>query len=164
MPPKFSIPAVSASASVWTRRPRSSIPGPPRPGTYLCVAADYIEAARALIGDNDAYRLPFYHLCAHALELTLKEYLLHSGMTDGELKEHLGRHDLTILANEAHARGLPIVLGEWFRVLDRTHRGRHFLARYLGPQAWTPVRSHGGMLAKVEAMFALVAAATGEAT
>jgi len=94
-------------------------------------AEKYIAAACVLIAQN-ATPEPTGFLASHGLELALKAYLLHSGVSVAKLKRNYG-HNLNKLYRAASQRSLTVQFDLlWLAVLN--HDCDHpFLYRY--PQA-----------------------------
>lgn len=76
-------------------------------------ALEYLEAALAVdehLGTRRQYRtvspIPAYFLIAHALELTLKAYLRHQGLTVRQISSRALGHDLKALYCKSIALGL----------------------------------------------------------
>jgi hypothetical protein len=104
---------------------------PPTAGSLLEGAEKYIAAACALIAQN-ATPEPTGFLASHGLELALKAYLLHSGVSVAKLKRNYG-HNLNKLYRAATQRGLTAQFDLlWLAVLNHYH-DNPFLYRY--PQA-----------------------------
>lgn len=101
----------------------------PSAHSFLDGATKYVEAATILC---DAGRSvdPIGLVASHGVELALKAYLLHCGMTDRELRG-IG-HDLAELWMQARVKGLDIEHGPpyWVRVLSFAHGQPHHLYRY----------------------------------
>jgi hypothetical protein len=69
-------------------RPSAGQPGTDRGQHYLMLAEEYAEAACRLcnaVGDRQAICLPFFHIVAHAAELSLKAVLSIQGRDEEEL-------------------------------------------------------------------------------
>lgn len=79
-------------------------------------AYEYIEAAM-LVERNDPTPthispIPAYFLALHGIELTLKAYLRHKGLTVKELRDQKYRHDLHACHRKAKELGLLSVFKE----------------------------------------------------
>ncbi|NIF40110.1 hypothetical protein F3J14_04180 [Burkholderia sp. Tr-862] len=93
-------------------------------------AYEYIEAAM-LVDDDQAKRnpgaqispVPAYFLAHHGIELTLKSYLRHSGITVRELRKKQYGHDLHACYRKAKELGLLSI----FRETDRDIKAMELL-------------------------------------
>jgi HEPN domain-containing protein len=76
-------------------------------GTQLR-AREFLEAGKLLQENAGRFSAVAAFLCCRSVELALKAYLLARGNTAGQVARF--RHDLVRLLNEAHARGLDVVV------------------------------------------------------
>lgn len=101
----------------------------PSARSFLDGATKYVEAA-SILCDTARSVDPIGLVASHGVELGLKAYLLHCGMTERELRG-IG-HDLAELWMQARVKGLDIEYGPpyWVRVLSFAHGQPHHLYRY----------------------------------
>jgi hypothetical protein len=99
---------------------RSVLP-PPSVESFILGAQRYIDAACILIKAR-TWVDPIGLLASHGLELALKAYLLHVGMSEGEVRTQYG-HDLVRLWIAARAHGLAIDSDPpyWLQVISFFH-------------------------------------------
>jgi hypothetical protein len=76
------------------------------PAGFLLHAREFFDAANAVLMHRNTVSLPSYFLLGRSIELSLKAYLLASGVTQRELKSRKFGHDLSALCKEAMARGI----------------------------------------------------------
>lgn len=77
------------------------------------VAKGYVQSAYSMLAnpfrlqlpDDTTFFMAFHMLCGFAVELYLKAYLAHKGFTEGQLKKHEIRHDLSKLHELAKNEG-----------------------------------------------------------
>jgi hypothetical protein len=114
------------------RRKAASRPvAPPTAASLLEVAEKYIVAACVLI-EHHATPEPIGFLASHGLELALKAFLLHSGVSVAELKRGYG-HNLNELWLAAARRGLTVEFDLlWLAVLNHYY---DYPYQYRYPQA-----------------------------
>lgn len=93
-----------------TRRPKTIASGPIHPGilgvAFLSDADSYIHAAQVLKDDRQAIP-PLFFLLGHALELSLKAFLIVKGVEERELREEL-KHNLRALYRRAGDCGFHV--------------------------------------------------------
>ena len=114
----------------WQPQTTTVIPDfKPSARSYLDGATRYVEAA-GILCDTARSLDPIGLVASHGVELGLKAYLLHRGMTERELRD-IG-HDLAELWMRARVKGLEIEYGPpyWVRVLSVAHGRPHLLYRY----------------------------------
>ena len=80
--------------------------GMPTPAGFICHAKEFLAAAELVFNKTEYVSLPSYFLLGCSIELSLKAFLLTSGMNHGELKLRKYGHDLEALLDEAIKRGL----------------------------------------------------------
>jgi hypothetical protein len=97
--------------------------------SFLTGATRYIDAARILIAAS-SWVDPIGLLATHGLELALKAFLLHSGLTDDEVRREFA-HDLVALWQAAAQRGLALdgTAPYWVQIVSSFHT-RPFQYRY----------------------------------
>jgi hypothetical protein len=138
--------------------------GPTAPITtasFLDCAERYIAAACILIERRtpvDSIGM----LASHGLELALKAYLLHSGVSVSALKRRDVRHNLAQLWLDAAARGLDIEKPPpwWLRVLAFYHDAP-YLYRYPTEGQATAIPDGDTLPWELRGVLTAVAAATG---
>jgi hypothetical protein len=72
---------------------------------YLTDAKAYLKAGNALSQSDIELYSPVYFLLCHAIELSLKAFILASGGSERELKQQDTRHHLNVLRDRARALG-----------------------------------------------------------
>ena len=72
---------------------------------YLTDAKAYLKAGNALSQSDIEMYSPVYFLLCHAIELSLKAFILASGGSERELKQQDTRHHLNVLRDRACALG-----------------------------------------------------------
>jgi hypothetical protein len=99
------------------------------PESFLGGAQKYIDSACVLIEHSSAVDC-IGMLAAHGVELALKAHLLHSGLSESEVKRQFG-HDLVKLWVAAHDRGLDIDSDPpyWLQIVGFFH-GAPYQYRY----------------------------------
>lgn len=87
--------------------------------------ADAVEVLVAKRQNSTVYAIGI--LAAHALEVSLKGYLLYRGVSEGELKKNI-RHDLMKAWSAAKEVGLSIDpnIPHWVQVLNFSHNDPYY--------------------------------------
>lgn len=73
---------------------------------FLRDAREFLAAAELVLNQAGEVSLPSYFLLGRSVELSLKAFLLTSGMSQKELRSRKYGHDLEALLKEATKRGL----------------------------------------------------------
>lgn len=141
-----------------------SVSGPTAPITtasFLDCGERYIAAACVLIERRTPVD-PIGMLASHGLELALKAYLLHSGVSVAELKRRDVRHNLAQLWFDAKSRGLNIEWPQpwWLRVLA-LYYDYPYLYRYPTEGQATAIPDSDTLPSELRGALTTVAAATG---
>lgn len=76
------------------------------PAGFLIHAQEFFSAGDLVLSKAKGVSLPAYFLLGRSIELSLKAFLLHCGMTIEELRSKKHGHDLSALLIEAMNRGL----------------------------------------------------------
>lgn len=69
-------------------------------------AAEFLKAGQLVLNRTVGVSLPAYFLLARSVELSLKAFLLHQGVSAKDLASKKFGHNLSALLNEATSRGL----------------------------------------------------------
>jgi hypothetical protein len=118
----------------------------PSAESFLADSRDYVDAACALIEVGGAVE-PIGLIASHGMELALKAYLLHCGMSVEQLRRDFG-HDLNALWIEAAKRDLAVESDPpyWLQLLNHFYDSP-YLFRYRPKGAATAI-PHAMILAK----------------
>ncbi|KXI29585.1 HEPN domain-containing protein [Paraglaciecola hydrolytica] len=73
---------------------------------FLDSAKEFLLAANLVLNKSDSVSLPSYFLLGRSIELSLKAYLLHSGISIKQLRSKKFGHDLRLLLAESYDQGL----------------------------------------------------------
>jgi hypothetical protein len=76
-------------------------------GESFFQSAQYLRSGVEAAGLRLRFNMPIYYLYSHALELTLKAYLLSKGATSNRLRSRDYGHKLKVLWDACLAEGLP---------------------------------------------------------
>ena len=77
------------------------------PAGFMLDAVEFLKAAELLLNRAEGISLPIYFLFGRSIELSLKAFLLHCGVSAKHLAAGSLGHNLLALAKEAQERGLP---------------------------------------------------------
>jgi hypothetical protein len=102
------------------------------PTGQLRLAGEFLTAAETAVSQHLVAIRPTYWLASHAMELTLKAFLLAKGRSENELKGRGVGHNIERLMNMAVRSGLrmPAEVVEVFRGVSGAHKIFYF--RYGG--------------------------------
>lgn len=112
---------------------------------FLSRARGLLHGVNVLATTSDDTTTACHFLAAWTLELLLKSYLSHTGMTESQLKHKPFGHDLEALWAEASSRGLSVsnIPTRWCQLLNGIHdypfhsRYPTSAAGYIGPNLRT---------------------------
>jgi hypothetical protein len=124
-------------------------------------ALDFLKAADTLTPGETPYA--FGAVAGHCLELTLKAYLLHVGVSEDDLKNSkLFGHDLTKAWNRCVAErlGIAATMPDWAKSLDAGHDSP-FPFRYQPNNTGISLSPKSAIIAGLRSVMAVVQAATG---
>jgi len=108
----------------------STKPHDSSPHSLLVGATDFHRSANILAANLPISAHSFAVVCAHAVELALKSYLLFKGVPENKLKNDPG-HNLATAWSQAAQLGLPVgaTHPDWLEKLDSVHAAP-YLGRY----------------------------------
>ncbi len=109
---------------------------------YISRARGLLQGVKVLAATSEDSTIACHFVAAWTLELLLKSYLSHAGLTKAQLKAAPLRHDLESLWEKASSHGLSIssIPPRWCQLLNGIHDTPYYsrypteAAGYIGPE------------------------------
>ena len=124
------------------------------PSGFMLDSVEFLKAAELLLNRATAVSLPIYFLFGRAIELALKAFLLHNGVSEKQLaKRDLG-HNLQALLQEAEKHGLSMHVSlqsperGMIEVLSREYQDTRLGYRVSGATYYLPPIDHTENIAR----------------
>jgi hypothetical protein len=124
------------------------------PAGFMLDAVDFLRAAELLLNRAEAVSLPVYFLFARSMELALKAFLLHAGVTSAQLAKRGLGHNLEALLAQAEERGLSTHVSllsperGMVELLGREYAGTRLGYRLTGGTYYLPPIDHTENIAR----------------